>query len=186
MIPYNSQWSSLLSFNQIAYKYIIPWIFVNLLLKLKSLKILNSLVLNENFFKKYLIFYWLNKHPVSFLFTNCIIFRLLSSAIFGSSSLSSSYSTFLYSSSLLFFKTLFFSSSFGTLNTYDGWTHKFIFPPFEFSIANSMISNFHTPKSTLLMMVSAFGGKDFVMKAYKEAMKKKYNFSSYGDAMMII
>ena len=71
-------------------------------------------------------------------------------------------------------------SSFGTLNTYDGWTHKFIFPPFEFSIANSMISNFHTPKSTLLMMVSAFGGKDFVMKAYKEAMKKKYNFSSYG------
>ena len=77
-------------------------------------------------------------------------------------------------------------SSFGTLNTYDGWTHKFIFPPFEFSIANSMISNFHTPKSTLLMMVSAFGGKDFIMKAYKEAMKKKYNFSSYGDAMMII
>jgi S-adenosylmethionine:tRNA ribosyltransferase-isomerase len=77
-------------------------------------------------------------------------------------------------------------SSFGTLNTYDGWTHKFIYPPFEFSIANSMISNLHTPKSTLLMMVSAFGGKDFVMKAYKEAMKKKYNFSSYGDAMMII
>jgi S-adenosylmethionine:tRNA ribosyltransferase-isomerase len=77
-------------------------------------------------------------------------------------------------------------SSFGTLNPYDGWTHKFIYPPFEFSIANSMISNFHTPKSTLLMMVSAFGGKDFVMKAYKEAMKKKYNFSSYGDAMMII
>ena len=77
-------------------------------------------------------------------------------------------------------------SSFGTLNTYDGWTHKFIYPPFEFSIANSMISNFHTPKSTLLMMVSAFGGKDFILKAYKEAMKKKYNFSSYGDAMMII
>ena len=77
-------------------------------------------------------------------------------------------------------------STFGTLNTYDGWTHKFIYPPFKFSIADSMISNFHTPKSTLLMMVSAFGGKDFVMKAYKEAMKKKYNFSSYGDAMMII
>ena len=77
-------------------------------------------------------------------------------------------------------------SSFGTLNTYDGWTHKFIYPPFEFSIANSMISNFPTPKSTLLMMVSAFGGKDFILKAYKEAMKKKYNFSSYGDAMMII
>ena len=77
-------------------------------------------------------------------------------------------------------------SSFGTLNPYNGWTHKFIYPPFDFSIANSMISNFHTPKSTLLMMVAAFGDKDFIMKAYKEAMKKKYKFSSYGDAMMII
>ena len=77
-------------------------------------------------------------------------------------------------------------SSFGTLNPYSGWTHKFIYPPFDFSIANSMITNFHTPKSTLLMMVCAFGGKDFVLKAYKEAMKKNYNFSSYGDAMMII
>ena len=77
-------------------------------------------------------------------------------------------------------------SSFGTLNPYNGWTHKFIYPPYDFSIANSMITNFHTPKSTLLMMVSAFGGKDFVLKAYKEAMKEKYNFSSYGDAMMII
>ena len=77
-------------------------------------------------------------------------------------------------------------SSFGTLNAYNGWTHKFIYPPYDFSIANSMITNFHTPKSTLLMMVCAFGGKDFVLKAYKEAMKKNYNFSSYGDAMMII
>ena len=77
-------------------------------------------------------------------------------------------------------------STFGTLNTYNGWTHKFIYPPFDFSIANSMITNFHTPKSTLLMMVSAFGGKDFVLKAYKEAMKNKYKFSSYGDAMLII
>tara|TARA_B100000575_G_scaffold153394_1_gene122382 strand:- start:19233 stop:20282 length:1050 start_codon:yes stop_codon:yes gene_type:complete len=77
-------------------------------------------------------------------------------------------------------------SSFGTLNAYEGWTHKFIYPPFDFSIANSMITNFHAPKSTLLMMVSAFGGKDFVLKAYKEAMKKNYSFSSYGDAMMII
>jgi S-adenosylmethionine:tRNA ribosyltransferase-isomerase len=77
-------------------------------------------------------------------------------------------------------------SSFGTLNPYNGWTHKFIYPPFDFSIANSMISNYHTPKSTLLMMVSAFGDKDFILKAYKEAMKKKYKFSSYGDAMMII
>ena len=77
-------------------------------------------------------------------------------------------------------------SSRGTLNPYDGWTHKFIYPPYDFSIANSMITNFHTPKSTLIMMVSAFGGKDFVLKAYKEAIKKKYNFFSYGDAMMII
>jgi len=77
-------------------------------------------------------------------------------------------------------------SSFGTLNSYNGWTHKFIYPPYDFSIANSMITNFHTPKSTLIMMVSAFGGKDFVLKAYKEAIKKKYNFFSYGDAMMII
>jgi len=77
-------------------------------------------------------------------------------------------------------------SSFGTLNPFNGWTHKFIYPPFDFSIANSMITNFHTPKSTLLMMVSAFGGKDFVLKAYKEAMKKNYKFSSYGDAMIII
>ena len=54
------------------------------------------------------------------------------------------------------------------------------------SLANSMITNFHMPKSTLLMMVSAFGGVDIIMKAYKEAIKKKYNFFSYGDAMMII
>lgn len=77
-------------------------------------------------------------------------------------------------------------SSFGTLNTYDGWTHKFIYPPFEFSIANSMISNFHTPKSTLLMMISAYCGHDLLMKAYKEAIKEKYRFYSYGDAMLIL
>ena len=77
-------------------------------------------------------------------------------------------------------------SSFTNFNSLFCWSYKFIYPPYDFSIANSMITNFHTPKSTLLMMVSAFGGKDFVLKAYKEAMKKKYNFSSYGDAMMII
>ena len=77
-------------------------------------------------------------------------------------------------------------SSMQSLNSFNGWTHKFIFPPYDFSIANAMITNFHTPKSTLIMMVSAFGGKDFVLKAYKEAIKKKYNFFSYGDAMMII
>ena len=77
-------------------------------------------------------------------------------------------------------------SSSGTLNEFDGWTNKFIFPPYEFSIANSMITNFHTPKSTLLMMVSAFAGHDFIKKAYEEAIKEKYKFYTYGDAMLII
>lgn len=72
------------------------------------------------------------------------------------------------------------------LNPYEGWTNKFIFPPYDFSIANSMITNFHTPKSTLLMMVAAFAGYDFTMKAYKEAVKEGYRFYSYGDAMLII
>ena len=77
-------------------------------------------------------------------------------------------------------------STSGTLNERDGWTNKFIFPPYEFSIANSMITNFHTPKSTLLMMASAFAGHDFLKKAYDEAIKEKYKFYSYGDAMLII
>ena len=77
-------------------------------------------------------------------------------------------------------------SSSGRLNPYEGWTNKFIFPPYDFSIANSMITNFHTPKSTLLMMVSAFAGHDFIKKAYDEAVKEKYRFYSYGDAMLII
>ncbi len=72
------------------------------------------------------------------------------------------------------------------LNSFNGWTNKFIFPPYDFSIANSMISNFHTPKSTLLMQVAAFGGYDFVMDAYKEAVKEEYKFHTYGDAMLII
>ena len=77
-------------------------------------------------------------------------------------------------------------SSMGTLNPYEGWTHKFIFPPYKFNIADSLITNFHMPKSTLLMMVSAFCGHDFMMEAYSEAIKKKYRFYSYGDAMLII
>lgn len=77
-------------------------------------------------------------------------------------------------------------SSTGTLNPYIGWTHKFIFPPYDFSIANALITNFHMPKSTLLMMVSAFAGYDFLMEAYKEAVKEKYRFYSYGDAMLIL
>ncbi|MXV15545.1 tRNA preQ1(34) S-adenosylmethionine ribosyltransferase-isomerase QueA [Hufsiella ginkgonis] len=73
-----------------------------------------------------------------------------------------------------------------TLKTANDWTSKFIFPPYEFSIANSMITNFHTPESTLLMMVSAFGGYEHVMRAYEVAVKEKYRFYSYGDAMLII
>jgi S-adenosylmethionine:tRNA ribosyltransferase-isomerase len=68
----------------------------------------------------------------------------------------------------------------------NGWTNKFIFPPYDFSIANCMITNFHTPKSTLMMMVAAFADYDFLMKAYEEAVKEKYKFYSYGDAMLII
>nr|WP_321225334.1 tRNA preQ1(34) S-adenosylmethionine ribosyltransferase-isomerase QueA [uncultured Psychroserpens sp.] len=77
-------------------------------------------------------------------------------------------------------------SSSGTLNEFTGWTNKFIFPPYDFSIANSMITNFHTPKSTLLMMVSAFAGHDFMKEAYEIAVKEKYRFYTYGDAMLII
>ena len=77
-------------------------------------------------------------------------------------------------------------SSVRTLNPYSGWTHKFIFPPYDFRIADSMITNFHTPKSTLLMMASAFAGPDFIKEAYSVAIKEKYNFYSYGDAMLII
>lgn len=74
----------------------------------------------------------------------------------------------------------------GLLKPYDGWTNKFIFPPYEFSIADCMITNFHTPLSTLLMMISAFAGHDLMMQAYREAVENKYRFYSYGDAMLII
>ena len=74
----------------------------------------------------------------------------------------------------------------GNVNPYNGWTNKFIFPPYDFSVANAMITNFHTPKSTLLMMVSAFGGHELVMRAYHEAVAEKYKFYSYGDAMLIL
>ena len=66
------------------------------------------------------------------------------------------------------------------------WTDKFIFPPYEFKIANALVTNFHTPESTLLMMTCAFGGYDLIMEAYQEAVKEKYKFFSYGDAMLII
>jgi len=72
------------------------------------------------------------------------------------------------------------------LKPFSGWTNKFLFPPHDFSIANAMITNFHTPKSTLMMMTSAFAGHEFLKHAYAEAIKEKYNFYSYGDAMLII
>jgi len=74
----------------------------------------------------------------------------------------------------------------GMLKPYAGWTNKFIFPPYDFSIADALITNFHTPLSTLLMMISAFCGHDLMMSAYEEAVKEKYRFYSYGDAMLII
>lgn len=76
--------------------------------------------------------------------------------------------------------------SLGHLKPYDGWTNKFVFPPYEFNVANSMITNFHLPYSTLLMMAAAFGGYDSIMHAYDVAIKEKYRFGTYGDAMLII
>ena len=66
-----------------------------------------------------------------------------------------------------------------------GWTDKFIYPPYDFKMVDGMITNFHQPKSTLLMMVSAFADRDLIMKAYREAKKNNYRFLSYGDAMLI-
>jgi S-adenosylmethionine:tRNA ribosyltransferase-isomerase len=74
----------------------------------------------------------------------------------------------------------------GFLKPFDGWTNKFIFPPYEFSVPSRMITNFHLPLSTLLMMVSAFAGYDFIFEAYRVAMKEKYRFGTYGDAMLIL
>lgn len=74
----------------------------------------------------------------------------------------------------------------GYLKPFEGWTNKFIFPPHEFSIADSMITNFHASESTLLMMVAAFGDYDHVIEAYNVAIKEKYKFFAYGDAMLII
>ncbi len=68
----------------------------------------------------------------------------------------------------------------------EGWTNLFIYPPYEFSIANSMVTNLHLPKSSLLIMICAFGGYDLIMEAYKTAVKEKYRFFTYGDAMLII
>lgn len=74
----------------------------------------------------------------------------------------------------------------GVIKPQEGWTNKFIFPPYTFSSADAFVSNFHLPYSTQLMMVAAFGGYDFVMDAYKLAAKEGYRFGTYGDAMLIL
>ncbi|MBE0637055.1 MAG: tRNA preQ1(34) S-adenosylmethionine ribosyltransferase-isomerase QueA [Bacteroidales bacterium] len=74
----------------------------------------------------------------------------------------------------------------GHLKPFSGWTNKFIFPPYEFRLANAMVTNFHLPVSSMMMLVSSFSGYEFLMKAYKEAVQKKYKFFSYGDAMLIL
>ena len=74
----------------------------------------------------------------------------------------------------------------GHLKEFTGWTNKFIFPPYDFSVANCMVANFYMPYSTLLMLTAAYGGYDLVMKAYKEALKEGYRFGTYGDAMLIL
>ena len=74
----------------------------------------------------------------------------------------------------------------GKIKTYDGWTNKFIFPPYDFTVANSLITNFHLPYSTLLMLTAAFGDYDLIMNAYEVAIKEEYRFGVYGDAMLIL
>jgi len=74
----------------------------------------------------------------------------------------------------------------GKIKPYNGWTSKFIFPPHRFLSANALVTNFHPSESPMLMIVAAFGGYEFVMKAYKEAIAEKYRFLTYGDAMLII
>lgn len=77
-------------------------------------------------------------------------------------------------------------SATGLLKPSEGWTNLFIYPPYDFSIANSMITNFHLPKTSLIIMIAAFGGFELIMEAYQEAIREKYRFFSYGDAMLII
>jgi len=72
------------------------------------------------------------------------------------------------------------------VKAYEGWTDKFIFPPYEFKISNCLLTNFHLPESILMMMTSAFAGHELVKEAYQVAMKEKYKFFSYGDAMLIL
>jgi S-adenosylmethionine:tRNA ribosyltransferase-isomerase len=74
----------------------------------------------------------------------------------------------------------------GKVKPFKGWTNKFIFPPYEFGVADAMVTNLHLPQSSMMMMVSAFAGYDFLLQAYREAVKEKYKFFTYGDAMLVI
>lgn len=74
----------------------------------------------------------------------------------------------------------------GHLKPFDGWTNKFIFPSYDFTVATSMVTNLHMPLSTLLMMTSAFGGYELMMDTYDVAIREKYRFGAYGDAMLIL
>ncbi|UCB51929.1 MAG: tRNA preQ1(34) S-adenosylmethionine ribosyltransferase-isomerase QueA [Candidatus Zixiibacteriota bacterium] len=74
----------------------------------------------------------------------------------------------------------------GEMKPQSGWTKKFIYPPFKFKVVDSLITNFHLPRSTLLLLVSALASRELIFKAYQEAVEKKYRFYSYGDAMLII
>ncbi|AFC22840.1 tRNA preQ1(34) S-adenosylmethionine ribosyltransferase-isomerase QueA [Saprospira grandis] len=77
-------------------------------------------------------------------------------------------------------------SAHSLLKPAEGWTNRFIYPPYDFSIADCMITNFHLPKSSLVIMICAFGGYDLMMEAYRQAVEQKYRFYSYGDAMLIL
>lgn len=74
----------------------------------------------------------------------------------------------------------------GFIEAKSGWTEIFIYPGYEFKIVDAIITNFHLPKSTLLMLISAFSDKEFILQAYEEAIKEKYRFFSFGDAMIIL
>lgn len=74
----------------------------------------------------------------------------------------------------------------GKISAYDGWTNKFIYPPYDFTIADMMVTNFHHPKSSQFIMACAFGGTQFLSHAYDVAIREKYKFSTYGDAMLIL
>ena len=75
---------------------------------------------------------------------------------------------------------------FGKIQASQGETNIFIYPPFQFRVVDVLLTNFHLPRSTLLMLVSAFAGREFILRAYKEAVRERYRFFSYGDCMLIL